>query len=256
MTYLNFLLLFIGIPITVLGTYTYFYPHPDKKYFLKGILVLCGLAFVYTTPWDNYLLAQKVWWYGPDRILFTIGYVPIEEYTFFLVQPIMTGLWTFLILNHTLKLKPADPKNKILKLMKFFGLLLILGVLIYGVQALFYERSFYMGLILAWATPIVLLQFAIGGQHILANLKIFLLSSLTPTLYLWRADLFALQDGIWDISEKHTLGYGLGDLPLEEMVFFLITNLMVVQGLLLFLVMRNTVNEVLAFIKSRVVIFK
>ena len=250
MTYLSFLLFFIGIPLIFLGTYTYFKTHPDKKYVLKGIAVLCGLAFVYTTPWDNYLLAQKVWWYGPDRVLFTIGYVPIEEYTFFFVQTIMTGLWTFFILNQVTSLKPADPQNKIIKTLKIVISLGLIGICIYGFKSLFHDRSFYIGLILAWATPVVILQFVIGGQHILKNFGLFLICCLTPTFYLWRADLFAIRDGIWDISKDFTLGYGYNELPIEEMIFFLITNIMVVQGLFLFIIMRDTVNQVLKRIKA------
>jgi hypothetical protein len=55
-----------------------------------------------------------------------------------------------------------------------------------------------------------------------------------PTLYLWFADFYAItQEGIWWISKEYTLGLSLAGLPLEEMLFFLFTNLAVVQGLLL-----------------------
>ena len=52
---------------------------------------------------------------------------------------------------------------------------------------------------------------------------------------LWVADAIAIHLGIWRISERYTLGPAVGPLPLEEAVFFLVTNLLVVQGLLLFL---------------------
>ena len=56
-----------------------------------------------------------------------------------------------------------------------------------------------------------------------------------PTLYLWFADAVAIHLGIWRISETQTLGIEFGPLPLEEATFFLATNLLVVQGLMLFL---------------------
>ncbi|HEX2080504.1 MAG TPA: lycopene cyclase domain-containing protein, partial [Longimicrobium sp.] len=56
-----------------------------------------------------------------------------------------------------------------------------------------------------------------------------------PTLYLWMADAVAIRLGIWRISATQTLGIELGWLPLEEAAFFLATNLLVVQGLTLFL---------------------
>ena len=60
---------------------------------LKWLGVVLLLAFAYTTPWDNYLVFREVWGYPPGRVLATIGYVPVEEYAFFLLQPIMTGLF-------------------------------------------------------------------------------------------------------------------------------------------------------------------
>lgn len=281
MTYLNFLLIFIGLPMIPLVYLAKINSHPDKNYIFKGILVLCGLAFFYTTPWDNYILSQKVWWYGPDRVIGTIGYVPIEEYTFFLVQTVFSGLWTLFILNYKNIFKSISGKNlsgplytelhsfaidksqtsnqsesksktyfkysylkngQILK-QKIFVLTALLILFSYGVYALTQDQSFYMGLILAWALPIVILQFAIGGQHLLVNKRIFLLCCLPPTLYLWCADYYAISDQIWMISDKYTLGYNLGVLPIEEMTFFLITNVMVTQGLLLFLIMKDTVYD-------------
>ncbi len=244
MTYFDFLLSFIAIPLAVLVVYTTHYPNKDKAYILKGVAVLCGLAFVYTTPWDNYLLAKEVWWYGPDRVMFTIGYVPIEEYSFFLLQTILTGLWTHLVLNHSPSLRPAKPDAKTINRFKFIIATAIAGLWIYGIRSLFVEQSFYLGLILAWATPIVLLQFVIGGQHILNNMNSFFLCVITPTLYLWYADLYAINDGIWSISKTYTIGLEFSGLPIEEMIFFLITNIMVVQGLLLFVIMRDTVKTV------------
>ncbi|WP_240695404.1 lycopene cyclase domain-containing protein [Thermus caldilimi] len=51
---------------------------------------------------------------------------------------------------------------------------------------------------------------------------------------MWLADFWAItREGIWWISKAHTLGVKAWGLPLEEMTFFLFTNLAVVQGLLL-----------------------
>ncbi len=44
------------------------------------LVALVVIAFVYTTPWDNLLVAWNVWSYPPDRVLARIGYVPVEEY--------------------------------------------------------------------------------------------------------------------------------------------------------------------------------
>lgn len=50
-----------------------------------------------------------------------------------------------------------------------------------------------------------------------------------PTLYLWLADALAIEMGIWKINPDFLLGIYVAKLPLEEMTFFVITNLMVLQ---------------------------
>jgi lycopene cyclase domain-containing protein len=55
--------------------------------------VLALLALAYTTPWDNYLVYKGIWSYPPGRVMATIGWVPIEEYMFFVIQTALTSLW-------------------------------------------------------------------------------------------------------------------------------------------------------------------
>jgi putative membrane protein len=116
---------------------------------------------------------------------------------------------------------------------------------IVGVVCLNFEKTRYLGLILAWAMPVILLQWFFGGNHLLTNSRIFLLSTFLPTFYLWVADGLALSWGIWSISETYTIGVSIGSLPFEEAVFFLVTNLMVSQGVILFVVMENEVAKVI-----------
>jgi hypothetical protein len=56
-----------------------------------------------------------------------------------------------------------------------------------------------------------------------------------PTVYLWIADATAIHLNIWMISEEYTLGINPFGLPVEEATFFLMTNLLVVKGILLVL---------------------
>jgi 15-cis-phytoene synthase / lycopene beta-cyclase len=56
-----------------------------------------------------------------------------------------------------------------------------------------------------------------------------------PTLYLWVVDSIALQRGIWSIENGTKLGIQLwSGLEVEEAAFFLITNTMIVFGLVAF----------------------
>ncbi len=240
MTYLQFLFLFLGIPLVIVFSFYKKSELPHKKEYRIGIGFLVFLAVSYTTPWDNYLVKTGVWIYGEGRILGTIGYVPIEEYCFFVLQTILSGLFCFLLQKMNPLIKNAQKQN-LSKVVAFcYSLFFIVGVV-----CLNFEKTRYLGLILAWAMPVILLQWFFGGNHLLTNSRIFLLSTFLPTFYLWVADGLALSWGIWSISETYTIGVSIGSLPFEEAVFFLVTNLMVSQGVILFVVMENEVAKVI-----------
>ncbi|MDH4468653.1 MAG: lycopene cyclase domain-containing protein [Bacteriovoracaceae bacterium] len=244
MTYLQFLLIFLGIPLTIVVTLYKKSDLPNKKEFRFGIILLIFLAVTYTAPWDNYLVKSGVWIYGEDRILGTIGYVPLEEYCFFVLQTILSGLFCFLLqkripLTKITNMKIVQKMNRKKIVFSSYLLLFLLGLIF-----LYFEKSRYLGLILSWGMPVILLQWFFGGNYLLANHKILLVSTLITTFYLWMADGLAISWGIWSISDTYTIGFNLGPLPLEEAIFFLVTNLMVSQGLILFVVMRDEISKI------------
>lgn len=237
MTYAQFLFVFLIPPITLLAIFFFRRKDGDKKFFLNGILTLCVLAFVWTTPWDNYLVANNVWGYGPDRVIAVIGWVPVEEYCFFFLQTIMTGLLTYFLHQKFVIKKSVERGSPVFAITT---LIFALGV---GIYCLNFEKSLYLGLILTWALPICLLQWVIGGKNLIGNLRFYLLSTSIPTLYLWFADNYAIKNGIWYINDNNILGLKIGHLPLEEATFFLVTNMMVTQGLILFVALRERLPE-------------
>jgi lycopene cyclase domain-containing protein len=102
MTYFSFLIYFLVIPIIILAIIALV----DRRRGAElpptlrswppwaAITLHVFVAVLYTTLWDNYLVATRVWWYDPDLVTgITFGWVPIEEYTFFILQPILAGLW-------------------------------------------------------------------------------------------------------------------------------------------------------------------
>lgn len=244
MTYSGFHAVFILPPILMLAWLTRgqrdrIGPNADRY-----LLAIALIAFAYTTPWDNYLVFRGVWDYGPDRVIGTIGYVPIEEYLFFLLQPLLTGLWLYGVALRRKEVGPAhgpspaaheryrDSRPEHAR---------IGGAVIYGIAALAgsvalrSEEGTYLGLILIWAAPVLFLQWAYAGREIWARRGLWALATAIPTAYLWVADGIAIHLNIWRISDSLTLGIRIGPLPLEEAIFFLVTNLLVVQGLMLFL---------------------
>ncbi|HEY9846209.1 MAG TPA: lycopene cyclase domain-containing protein, partial [Candidatus Caenarcaniphilales bacterium] len=107
-----------------------------------------------------------------------------------------------------------------------------------------WDATVYLGLILVWAGPVLALQWVVGAAQLWAAKRIWLMGILVPTLYLWLADRIAIAQGIWSISEEYTTGLHLFGLPIEEATFFLITNLMVVQGLSVLLLLGKNRSPV------------
>lgn len=97
-------------------------------------------------------------------------------------------------------------------------------------------EGLYMGLILVWAGPFVLLLWTLAHQLILElPFSNTLIPIALPTLYLWIVDTLALQRGTWVIEGGTKVGIQLWEgLELEEAVFFLLTNVLVVFGLIAF----------------------
>lgn len=232
MTYLQFHFVFTLPAILVLSIlFVRMRSQWESKRSVFFLCLLAVIAFTYTTAWDNYLVFKGIWWYGADRVLGTIGYVPIEEYMFFILQPFLTGLWFYLILA----LKKERPTGSNKEHHRKIGGMLFLATLIGGWLLMQFDAGLYMGLIIIWAGPVIGGQWWYAGSWIWASRKLWLLAVGVPTLYLWVADRVAIGLGIWTISEQYTLGPALLGLPLEEATFFLVTNILVVQGLIMFL---------------------
>jgi lycopene cyclase domain-containing protein len=235
MTYLQFLLIFI-IPL-VIFEFALFrrIQDPEKSYVLRGIFLLAILAVIYTTPWDNYLIMTHVWSYEEHRVIGKIGYVPIEEYSFFILQSFLSGLWVYFV-QRKVKVTNIPDQRAIFKNAALVGLVLLWLLSLKFLQV---ESSRYMGLILVWAVPVMILQWAVGGRYLVSNLKVYMWGLIPPTIYLCVVDAIAISLHVWKISMTQTMGISFGPLPLEEAVFFLVTNVMLVQGLVLFIAMKD-----------------
>ncbi len=194
-----------------------------------GLGLIAAIAFAYTIPWDNYLVWKQVWGYGAERVLATVGYVPVEEYLFFLLQSVLTGLWLYFLIGKAPLTSPREAHVQA----RINGSYLYLALAIAGVLCLAAEQTLYLGLILVWAGPMLLVQWLYGGHHLWHRRRLWFAAVMVPTAYLWVADRIAIGLDIWYISPRYSTGLMLFGLPVEEAVFFLVTNLLVVQGLIL-----------------------
>lgn len=234
MSYASFHLLFLLPQILILGSTL-----PKSLHAIGGrraqwsLPIVCGVAFTYTAAWDNYLVARQVWWYGPNQVYATIGYVPIEEYLFFLLQPLLTGLFLFWYLGRTSSsdVTPGSSATAWIGALVFAGLT-VLGVFLLGMES---DEGLYLGLILTWSAPLLIGMWLYGGETLWGFRWTLSYTIGLPTLYLWCADSVAIASGIWTISDQYTLGFSLFNLPVEEATFFVMTNALVVKGILLLL---------------------
>lgn len=231
MTYLHFLAVFIAPPLLLLALAPG-RPHvPRLRFTLLGLPLV---ALAWTTPWDNYLVATGVWGYGDARVIGTIGYVPIEEYLFMLAQPLLAILWLTRLRLHEAR-EPEEPADPSVAFTRVAGAAFWLLVALAGALLLGEARTRYLGLILAWAAPVLSLQWWFTGDVVLTRSSRYAVAVLVPVLYLWLADGIAIHLGIWRISEQYTVGLSPAGLPIEEMTFFLVSHLLSVHGALLLL---------------------
>ncbi len=104
MTYSKFLFIFV-VPVVVVSAILALPRMTRREWF--AVLLLPTLAVIWTTPWDNYLVATRVWRYDPSKVWNVIlGYVPLEEYLFFVLQSLAVVFPTLLLLR-----KPRAPQR-------------------------------------------------------------------------------------------------------------------------------------------------
>lgn len=244
MTYFGFLARFIVPPLAVFALLAVWDwrskgPLPPDLRGQPALIVLLAhviVAVLYTTPWDNYLVATGVWWYDPALVTgLTLGWVPIEEYTFFVLQTVLTGSWLIWLARRVRPVSEEVPARPALRRWVTAGL----GVLWVAALAAWlahWPPATYLAITLTWALPPVMLQTGFGADILWHQRRLVAAAVLIPTLYLAGIDALAIDSGTWTISPTQSSGVLIGGmLPLEELVFFLVTNMLIGFGMVLVL---------------------
>lgn len=106
MKYSRFLLVFVVPVVLISGILAL--PRMTRREWFAAI-TLPILAVLWTTPWDNYLVASGVWRYNPKKVWNVIlGYVPLEEYLFFVLQTWAVAFPSILVLRKMIVEQPAQ----------------------------------------------------------------------------------------------------------------------------------------------------
>ncbi|MHA2227113.1 MAG: lycopene cyclase domain-containing protein [Candidatus Hodarchaeales archaeon] len=248
LTYFTFLLLFTGLPLLIWSLYyirKYQNGDESQKTIIRNILIVLAIltpvAVIYTTPWDNFLVQNNIWYYQSPQVLgIIIGFVPIEEYAFFVLQTLFTGLLFGWIQLHRKEIRFNQNNLRINLNLISAGILVITWFIAYITFISKIETLTYLNLILLWGIPPILIQLIYGADILwLSRRDLFLIITFS-TFYLAIADAIAIADGIWKISINTSTGILLaGILPIEEFVFFLITNILITFGLTLMIDSRS-----------------
>jgi lycopene cyclase domain-containing protein len=91
-----------------------------------------------------------------------------------------------------------------------------------------------LALELGWALPPIMLQLGFGVDILWRQRRVVLGTIVPMTLYLSAADALAIGWGTWTIDPEQSLHFLLGGvLPIEEFVFFLLTNVLPTFGVTL-----------------------
>jgi putative membrane protein len=88
----------------------------------------------------------------------------------------------------------------------------------------------YLPFLLAWALPVIAIQWALGGRYLWRERHTWPWIALGLCAYFTLADAIAITAGIWRFDARALIGVALGPVPLEEVLFYLLTALMVTQG--------------------------
>ncbi len=96
-------------------------------------------------------------------------------------------------------------------------------------------RWHYFLHLVGWAGPLIVLQWAVGWRVFRRNLRVVFAPALIATVFFTLTDTLAVRDRLWFFDERQILGWRIGVLPLEEVLFFLLTSLLVTQSFVLLL---------------------
>jgi lycopene cyclase domain-containing protein len=96
-------------------------------------------------------------------------------------------------------------------------------------------RWHYLLHLIVWTVPVLAGQWAIGWRIFSSNLAGVFLPPVIATLFFGLCDSVAVRQGIWFFDPNQILGWHIGPLPIEEVLFFSLTSLLVSQSLILLL---------------------
>ena len=236
MTYFRFHL-FFNLPPLVLLVALNLGPWVWEEVVAFGWVLLAVMVF--TTPWDNFAAKWGIWGFPREKYSLRIGYLPVEEYAFFLLQSVnvmlaVRALFHFFPGWQTGRETPIDIWTLIC-----LGVSIIPWLVItWQIRLMRRKRGpcVNYAIHLAWFLPVIYAQWIFAPSLFFGHAGLLALLTGMFGVYYTLADLAAVRAGTWFFDEKQITGLKLGGvLPWEEIAFFFLTSLLVAQSYLLLL---------------------
>ena len=195
----------------------------------KWAAALAVAALVYTTPWDAALITHGVW--ASTAVSATVFSIPVEEVAFF-VTATLTAAAAWLA-SWPDRWADAERAPRAAAAAAGAAILAAAGAAGVALLAVGPDRTFYLGALLAWATPVLALQWAVGAHVLLAHAKPLVRAILLSGGALAIVDRWAIRRNVWVLSPEYSLPpWAHGTHP-EEVLFFFLTAAMCAGGLTL-----------------------
>ncbi|AEJ45049.1 lycopene cyclase domain protein [Alicyclobacillus acidocaldarius subsp. acidocaldarius Tc-4-1] len=194
------------------------------------------MILLYTTPWDGALIHLGVWAYARQRVWgLTLDGVPWEEILFYLLQSALVAqcfdlATAFRPRTAWARRQPVGKRGHLL----VFALWWSLGFVALGSVFVLLNRwthLTYLAMLVPWILLPLAVQSSYGFDGIAAQAGPVAVATLAPALYLSICDGIAIHSGIWFFHPERITDLRLGDVPIEEILFFSGTSLIVATSL-------------------------
>jgi lycopene cyclase domain-containing protein len=192
-------------------------------------LLLAAIAFAFSCTWDILLAWRGVWTVAADMAVGSVAFMPLEEYLWFVDHTLLACVWVLVLWSG----RPTRNDTALAprRTARVVGAVVSLLVMLCGLQWLQGERTFYLGVILSFMSPVIGFQWLVCGHLLLQQPREWLLGIAAPSAYLLLLDTWALREGVWRLSERYTTEVTMLGVPLEHLLLYTVTTTMVVLPL-------------------------
>lgn len=226
MTYADFLLIFLISPLVALGVIL------RRRLLDRRFLALAGgltlVALIYMAPWDHTAAVWGLWTWAPGRTWDARWWdVPPEEYLFCILEALLGSALIYAVLLWRGRAASAMRPQREARPLRVDVATTLMALVVAATAQVGWA---YLPFLLVWALPIIGIQWALGGRYLWRERRVWPWVALGLCAYFTLADAIAISAGVWKFDARALTGIALGPVPLEEILFYLLTALMVTQG--------------------------